>query len=293
MNEILKAHIFVLLATILVAGSFIASANLSGVIDSISLTLYRFFFALICLFPFVMIKKEYRTKILSTLPRGMIIGLFYALYFIGMFKALESTTALNTATLYTLVPLITGVLCIFFLKERLSFTQLIIYFLGIIGTCIVVFKANLELFLSFSLNHGDIIFLFGTISMALYSIFLKLLHKKDDVLPVLVFSTLLGGCIWLFLTMQILNIPFGWEKIEGNLLYSMAYLVIGTTIITLYLFQQGSITIGPKKVMAYVYLSPAIVAIMMFILEGTTISFWVLIGILISTFATIVLLKKS
>ncbi len=70
MNEILKAHIFVLLATILVAGSFIASANLSGVIDSISLTLYRFFFALICLFPLVMIKNEYRTKILSTLPRG-------------------------------------------------------------------------------------------------------------------------------------------------------------------------------------------------------------------------------
>lgn len=140
MTKNIKAHLLVLLATFLIAGSFIASQKLSGVIDPISLTLCRFVFASLILAPFIVFNKKYRTKVLTTLPRGMIIGLFYSLYFIGLFKALESTTALNTGTLFTLVPLLTAILSIFFLKQKFYLVQLITYIIGILGTCIVVFK---------------------------------------------------------------------------------------------------------------------------------------------------------
>ena len=293
MTQTLKAHLLVLLATFLVAGSFIASAKLSGVIDSISLTLFRFFVASLFLSPIILVNKKYREKVFSTMPRAMIISLFYSLYFIGLFKALETTTALNTGTLFTLVPLLTGILCIFFLKEKMSLKQLVIYLVGIVGTCIVVFKADINLFLNFSLNQGDIIFLFAIVAMALYSITLKLLHKKDDELTVLVFCTLIGGCVWMFLTLKILDIPLQWQKIEGDLIFYMLYLIIGATLFTLYLYQQGSIAIGPKKLMAYVYLNPIAVALLMFLFEGKVVNFGVLLGIIISTFATIVLLKQK
>jgi len=223
----------------------------------------------------------------------MIISLFYSLYFISFFKALETTTALNAGTIYTLVPLITAVFCVFIFKDKISFYQMILYFIGIIGTCIVVFKGNLELFLSFSLNYGDFIFLFATVFMALYSISLKFLHKKDDELFVLVFTTLLGGCIWMFLALEIFNIPLEWKKIEGDLIFYMAYLVIGATLTTVYLYQKSSIILGPKKLMAYIYLNPAAVAVLMYIFERKLITSWILVGIIISTFATIVLLKQK
>jgi drug/metabolite transporter (DMT)-like permease len=290
LTQTFKAHLLVLLATFLVAGSFIASAKLSGIIDSISLTLFRFFVASLFLAPIIFLNKKYRDKVLSTIPRAMIISLFYSLYFIGLFKALETTTALNTGTLFTLVPLLTGILCIFFLKEKMSLKQLFIYLVGIVGTCIVVFKADINLFLNFSLNQGDIIFLFAIIAMALYSITLKLLHKKDDELLVLVFCTLIGGCIWMFLTLKILDIPLEWQKIEGDLIFYMLYLIIGATLFTLYLYQQGSIAIGPKKLMAYVYLNPVAIALLMFILENQVILGKVIVGIIISTITTILLL---
>ena len=293
MTQIFKAHLLVLLATFLVAGSFISSAKLSGVIDSISLTLFRFFVASLFLAPIIFLKKSYREKIFSTMPRAMIISFFYSLYFISFFKALETTTALNAGTIYTLVPLITAVFCVFIFKDKISFYQMILYFIGIIGTCIVVFKGNLELFLSFSLNHGDFIFLFATVFMALYSISLKFLHKKDDELLVLVFTTLFGGCIWMFIALEIFNIPLEWRKIEGNLIFYMAYLIIGATLTTVYLYQKASIIIGPKKLMAYIYLNPVAVALLMFIFEGKVVNFEVLFGILISTFATIVILKQK
>lgn len=290
MFQILKAHLFVLLATFLVAGSFIVSGKLSGVINPISLTLFRFFAATLIFAPIIFLNNKFRNKIVSTMPRAMIMSLFYSLYFIGLFKALETTTALNTGTLFTLVPLITAILCIFFLKEKMSLYQLIVYFIGIIGTSIVVFKGNINLLLNFSLNHGDIIFLFAIVSMALYSIFTKYFHRKDDELVVLVFATLLGGCFWMFLVLQLFDIPLQWEKIQSDLIYYMLYLIIAATLMTVYLYQQASIIIGPKKVMAYVYLNPIAIAVLLFILENQVISQKVAFGIIVSTVVTILLL---
>jgi len=264
MTQNIKAHLLVLLATFLIAGSFIASQKLSGVIDPISLTLCRFVFASLILAPFIVFNKKYRTKVLATLPRGMIIGLFYSLYFIGLFKALESTTALNTGTLFTLVPLLTAILSIFFLKQKFYLVQLITYIVGILGTCIVIFKGDLELFLNFQLNQGDIIFLFAIIAMTLYSISTKLLHRKGDELIVLVFTTLFSGILWMFLSVVIMDTPLEWEKLTGSLIYYMVYLIIGATLITVYLYQQAAISIGPKKVMAYVYLNPVAIAFLLF-----------------------------
>ena len=73
----------------------------------------------------------------------------------------------------------------------------------------------------------------------------------------------------------------------------MAYLVIGSTLTTLYLYQKSSIILGPKKLMAYIYLNPAAVAVLMYIFERKLITSWILVGIIISTFATIVLLKQK
>ena len=293
MQQSTKAHIYVVIATIFIAGSFLASYKLSSTIDAISLTLYRFVLALIFLSPLVIFNKNRIKAVPKLLPKDMVISLFYSLYFIGMFKALEYTTVLNTGSIYTLVPLMTAILCIFFFKEKIPLAQLIVYIIGIISTLIVVFKANLELLLKFSLNQGDIIFLIASLSMALYSIFLKVLYKKDDDIIVLVFSTLMAGIIWMSFTMWILDIPYEWEKIEGNLLFSMLYLVVATTILTLFLYQKATLILGPKKVMAYIYISPSLVALIMFIFEKQRISLGVFIGILLSTIATIIILRQK
>lgn len=293
MKESTKAHIYVLVATILIAGSFLASFKLSGAIDSISLTLYRFVLALLFLSPLVLFSKKRLKQLPRILPKAMIVSLFYSLYFIGMFKALEDTTVLNTGSIYTLVPLMTAILCIFFFKEKIPLKQLLVYIIGIISTLIVVFKADFELFLRFNLNNGDIVFLIASLSMALYPIFLKILYKKDDDLVVLVFATIMAGIIWMNFTMWILNIPYEWDKIDGNLMIYMLYLVVATTIFTLFLYQKATLILGPKKMMAYVYLSPSLLAITLYIFEKQSISFGVLFGILLSTVATFIILRDK
>ena len=293
MNKNLQAHLYVLLSTFLVAGSFIVSQKLSGQLDPISITLLRFVIASIFLAPFVFLKKEFRVKILPTFKRDMIISFFYALFFIGMFKALEYTSAINTGTIFTLLPLLTAVFAFFVFKQIIELKQYIIYLLGIFGTLIVVFKGDMDSFLLLSLNKGDIIFLFSIIAMSLYSICAKYFYKEDDKLIVLVFMTLIGGSIWMLCALLLLDIPLLWGEIEEDFYLYMIYLSIIATLITSYLYQKAHIILGPKIVMSYIYLNPASISILLFFLEGNTTNLWTSLGILISALATIILLNLS
>jgi len=74
----------VLLATALVAGSFLASEKLAGIVNPTSLTLLRFVCASLILLPIVIYKSRWRRKIIPIFPRAMVISLFYAVFFIGL-----------------------------------------------------------------------------------------------------------------------------------------------------------------------------------------------------------------
>lgn len=293
MSENLKAHTLVFIATILIAFSFIVSGKLSGLIDPISLTLLRFVFAFIVLLPFILLIKVYREKIKQSFFKGLKISLFYSLYFILLFKSLETTSALNTATLFTLVPLVTAVFANFVFHNKLNFLKLFIYIIGMIGTIIVIFNGSMSAIISLSFNKGDILFLFAVLSMAIYSISAKYFYEKDDNALVITLTTLFGGIIWMSLALLIFDIPLEWTKIQGENLWYMLYLSIGATLMTVFLCQKATVTIGPNNVMAYVYFNPAIVAFIMYIFEGQSINIVVSIGILISFFATLFLLKLS
>jgi len=284
----LKAHFLVLIATVLVAGSFIASEKLAGVISPFSLILLRFLASVVVLVPFIFMKKNWLNQVKIALPRAMVMSLFYTGYFIILFESLKTTTSLHTGALYTLVPLLTALLYIVFFKEKITTNQLIVYLLGIAGTCGIIFQANLKLFLSFSLNSGDQLFFFGLLLMALYSISMKFLYKNDDTL-ILVFCTFIGGSFWISIIILYFDIPLQWNLIEGDLISYMLYLVIAATLITTYLYQKATILIGPKSVMSYIYISPAAVALVLYVTEDIEVSFSVIIAIIITTIATIIL----
>lgn len=293
--ENVKFHLLVVLATILVAGSFLASEKLAGIINPFSLTLLRFMAAALILLPIILYNPRWRRDVLSTLPRAMIISLFYAVFFICFFESLNTTTALNTGTLtgtlFTLVPLTTALLCMLIFSEGITITQIAVYLLGVAGTSWVVFNGRLDLLLSISLNKGDLIFMVGTFSMCCYSIAMKFLYRNDEMV-VLVFCTLVGGSLWMVLALLLSGQPLQWSLLQGLPIYYMAYLVIGATLATVYIYQKTTIALGPSRVNAYIYSNPALVAVLLLLIDGISIPMAVVPGILISSVATVILQKN-
>ncbi|NLC27827.1 MAG: DMT family transporter [Campylobacteraceae bacterium] len=283
-----QAQIYAIFATILIAGSFFASQRLSGVLTPSLLTLIRFILATIFLAPFVLFSKTKRTQLLYTMPRAMIISLFYSLYFMIMFEALKTTTVLNTGTLYTLVPFVTALFAFVAFKDRLGYKRMLAFIIGTIGTVWVIFEGNIERILQFNLQEGDGLFILGAISMCVYGILIKALYCNDDLL-VLVFCTLIGGTVWMGIGTIFFDAPVGAFEVDFEFILCMLYLAIGTTIFTLFLLQSATVVLGPVRVMSYVYLNPIIVALLLFIIEGKTIPTIVIPGVLLSCLATWIL----
>ncbi len=280
-----------MLATILVAGSFLASEKLAGIINPFSLTLLRFMGAALILLPIIFSNPRWRRSILPTLPRAMIISLFFSIFFICFFESLNITTALNTGTLYTLVPFITALLCMIAFRERITVKHVVVYLLGVAGTSWVIFSGQLDLLLSFSLNKGDLIFMAGVFFMCCYSISMKFLYRNDEMV-VLVFCILVGGSLWMALALFFSSQTLQWDLLQGQSIYYMAYLVIGATLATVYIYQKTTIVLGPARVNAYIYLNPALVAVLLFLIDGASIPMAVVPGILISSIATVILQKS-
>ena len=291
-TTILQSHLLILLATVIIAGSFISSEYLTKVLNPFSLTLFRFVSSALILLPIVLIKKRWRDKILITMPRALVISLFFSLFFIFFFEALHTTTALNTGCLYTAIPLFTAFLAKIILKESLNFTTILIYLAGVFGSCWVIFDGDINLLLSFSLNGGDFIFLVASFFMCCYSIAMKALYKDDEMI-VLVFCVLIGGSIWMSMGTVLMGLPLEWELITGAGIYHMAYLSIACTLLTVYLYQKVVVILGPSKIMAYIYLNPALVAILLYLINDLPIVPAVIPGIILTIIVTVILQKTS
>jgi len=288
----LQSHLLAVLMTLFIAGSFISAAELSGVIHPVALTLLRFLGAILALSPVILLIPKHRTSIKNVFLKSLIISLFYSVFFICMFKAMETTTALNTSALYTLVPFITAILCFVIFKESISRYMLNAYTIGTIGAMWVIFKGDVSAVLSLSLNSGDLYFLFGCFSMAGFSIAMKKLYKGESM-PALVFCTLLGGAIWMTLALVLMEQPLEIDRVDKVDFVHLAYLAVFATLLSTLIMQKITVQLGPTKVMAYVFITPVLVLLLQYLLKGEPIINAIYPGIVLSVLATIYLQKVS
>jgi len=287
--QTLSQHLLVGLATLFVAGSFLATQAVASLTNPLSLTLLRFVGAILILSPFVLKNSELCRQIINILPRGFVLGFFYAAFFFCFFKALETTTALNTSALHSLAPFLTAVMAMVIFRTKIKRISLLAYSFGVMGTVWVIFQGDLNLMKNISLNQGDFIYLIAVIFMSCFSISMKFFACEKCNPFVLVFCTLLGGSIWLGLAMLFTGSPLEWSSLPFDAYIYIGYLVIFATILTVYLFQKTTPALGPGKVMAYNYLNPGLVAMLQLFLFGEKVPAVIWPGIILCMIATVVL----
>ncbi|GKW25900.1 hypothetical protein PEC311524_34940 [Pectobacterium carotovorum subsp. carotovorum] len=283
-----KYHLLLVCSTVIIAASFISAQILSHGMDPASLALMRFSLAALILAPFVITKKERRQIFLKILPKGLMISFFYATFFLIMFKALKTTTTLNTGTLYTLVPFLTALFSIVLFRDKIRMGTFLVYIISTVGTLWVIARGDINVLLHLNLNQGDILFLVGCFSMVGFSISMKLLYKGEDML-VFVFTTLLSGAAWMGASLLLSGQIPDYSKMTLNMSLHMAYLTVFATLVTSWIMQIATVKLSPRQVSAYIYLNPVFVALLTMLTTGQPLPVNVYPGITLSVIATILL----
>jgi len=261
------------LSTFFWAGAFIAGKLSVPFIPTFTLTFLRFFIATTILYFVVKAKDKSNYKLTKKdIPIFLftgIVGMFG--YHVFFFTALKYTTAINSSLIGATNPIITTILCIIFLRDKITFRRTIGIILSFLGVFLTITNANLSTIHNLSLNKGDLLMVIAVCMWSAYSVFSKKVIHKFSPLILTFYS---------FLFCTVFLIPFviyerPWLFINQVPYYSflaVVYMSIFASVIG-YLVQQMSIKqIGPSKTSIFINLVPIFSIILSLTILKETIS---------------------
>ena len=177
-----RVHGLMLLAACLGASSFTVGKAITAGMDPAALTLVRFLIAALLFLPVLVCKRALKLPDRHALLRYSVISFALTGFFLLMFLALRSTTALNTGVIFTLVPGFSGLYSSVLLRERLGRHRLLAMIPATLGAIWVLFHGNVERLLAFDLNPGDLVFFLGCQLMAIYTPLVKKFHQGEPMI---------------------------------------------------------------------------------------------------------------
>jgi drug/metabolite transporter (DMT)-like permease len=285
-------HILMLISAVIVSSSFTVGEAITRGLEPSVLLLVRYVLATTCLAPFLIVYHGFSLPAARQLVGYSMISACTVGFFWCMFEALRYTDALNTSIIFTLVPGISGIYSMIFLKERLGRSRILALFFGMAGALWVIFRGDFQRFLAMDVNYGDLLFLAGCFMMAGYTPLVKRLHKNESMM-IMTFWVLATGTVWLILLSSPNLAAVNWQGVDMHVWGGIIYLAIFSTIITFYFTHIATLYIGPTRVMAYSYFYPAFVLAINWGFGKGLPPAIILPGVAVVTLATVALQRES
>jgi drug/metabolite transporter (DMT)-like permease len=254
---------------VLVSTSFPVGKAITHALDPLVLTFLRFVLASLLFGGLVLATGGTRRPGPRDLLRYSAVALSMVVYFVLMFEALRTTDPVSTGALFTLVPLLSGVVGAVLLGEGMSRKRVAILSLGAAGAAWVVFDGSIDALRALRLDRGEKTFLVGTLSFAFYAPLIKRLHRGERAV-VMAFWTVVAGAVLLGVVAAPRILATDWGAVPTKAFVGVAYLAALPTAVTFGIVQYASVRLPPSSTMAYTYLVPAFVTI----LHGLTTGAW-------------------
>lgn len=294
-NSLLANNALLLLWVSLMASSFVVSAELIPYANSIASTGLRFVLASIMMLPLVVARyKSSNTEFKGNQTvyfQYSLISLFLVLFFVGLFEALKTTTAMKTSVIYTLVPLLSVFLTYFGLRLKTSKTKLLGFLLGTIGAVWVLLAFNKSDADLLTWSMGDGIFLLASLSLSVHVVLVKKWGAGVPPLQGSFYIMSLGSLMLLPLMLLLGELDeVAWDN--AKFWQILIYLTVFTTMVTFFLQQYLVQKVGPNHLLAFTYLIPILVVIPQELVVGPPL-INSLSGILITLLALYLISKEQ
>jgi len=242
----------------------------------------RFFAAFLILFPIVYIKEGRNAfphwKDLPILVFQGFIGVF--LYNIFYLKGLSLTTVMNGSLISASIPVVTAVISILYLGERLNKIQISGFMVSLIGVVIIISRGSLQVLRQMQFSSGDVLILLSVICWSVYSIGGKIAMKRFTPLAYSAYSCGLGAVMLTFWSWPHFRIAelvsMSWQAL-GAMIY-LAFFSSGYAVVAWF---QGISKIGASRTVICLYLTPVTASFTALIFLHEYFKFYHLIGFIL------------
>lgn len=272
-----RAHLAMLLFSLLVAGSFALGARAADLIDPAALNAVRFLLAALIIGVFVALGPGVKPKDLVAPWRYLVLGGLFAVYFVTMFEGLKTAAPVSASAVFTLTPVLSAIFGWALLRQSTTPWMAAALVLAAAGAIWVIFRGDISAILAFQIGRGEMIFFVGVVAHALYTPLIKKLNRGEKPL-VFTFGMMLAG----FVVLGIYALPAlrqtDFSSLPAIVWITLAYVTVFASAITFFLLQFAALHLKAAKVMAYTYLVPAWVILWEVLLGGPMVSGTVMAG---------------
>ncbi|WP_428927827.1 DMT family transporter [Marinibacterium sp. SX1] len=291
-NPALQGHLAMLTFSALVAGSFLLGAQVAGEIAPAAINALRFALAAIIIGIAAMATGGIPRGAARAPWRYLVLGGFFALYFLLMFEGLKTASALNTSAVFTLTPVLSAGFGLVLLGQVTTRRMALALAIGALGAVWVIFRGDWQAARAMDIGRGEVIFFFGCVSHAVYTPLVRRLNRGERPL-VFSFGMMIAGCLILGL--------FGWQDLATTdwaglrplVWITIGYLVVFASASTFVLLQFATMRLPSAKVMAYTYLTPSWVILLELATGQGAPPALTLVGIALTVAALALLLEKD
>ena len=195
------------------------------------------------------IQKSDWPRIIACALFGMVINMLM------FFKGLELSTPINSSVMITISPILVFILSAIFIKERITVLRTVGILLGFSGALgLILFGAENRQDAP-NIPLGNLLFIINAASYAVYLIIVKPLTAKYHAITLMK---------WFFFFGVVINFPITiwefkevqWGSLPKDVIYKMAFVVIGTTFLTYLLNVFALKTLKASTIGAFIYLQP-------------------------------------
>jgi len=287
-----RGHLAMLVFSALVAGSFTLGTRVANEIAPLALTAVRFLIAGVVIGVMAHVMGRFKPAHLQGLWRYGVLGGLLSAYFVLMFYGLQTAPPVSAAAVFTLTPVISGVIGWLFLRQVTTRWMALALTVGGFGAVIVIFRADWQLMRAFDIGRGEALYFIGCVAHAIYTPFVRLLNRGEPAI-VSTFGVLVAGTVILTVV--------GWGDIQATpwmdlpvmVWVVILYLALFTSGMTFVLLQYAALRLPSAKVMAYTYLVPSWVILWELAFGGALPGGLVFVGIVLTGIALLMLLETK
>ncbi|MFB9887698.1 DMT family transporter [Balneatrix alpica] len=267
------------LTTLFWAVNAIVGRAVVGDIPPLTLAFWRWTTAALILLPLAWSgAKQHWPQIRQQWPWLLLLSILsVTAYNTILYVAVQTTTAINTSLMNTLIPLSTLLMAWVILGSRPLPLQWLGMLLGAAGMLLVISRGDVQVLTQLAFTQGDLWMLLAVGCWALYSV---LLRKRSLLLPPLV---LLGVMVWLGLPW--LALMFLWEWGQGQLMQVhwgsvgvILYTGIFPSVLAYLFWNHGVAMLGPGIASLFIFLMPVFGSVLATWLLGEAFEFYHAIG---------------
>jgi len=275
-NKHTRIYGLMVLAAVCWAGAFIAGKFAVPYIPTCSLTFGRFFIASMVLY---FVKKymderhpeevyHFQREDLSKFLFTGIVGMVG--YHVFFFLALDYTTVINSSIIGATNPIVTTLLAIIFLKQKMPARQLLGIVLSLTGVILTITACDLSVLTNFSFNQGDLLMCMAVIFWASYGVFSK--SRCSHISPIAITYYSFVVCTVTMVPFVLWENPLSWiGNTPGSACAAILFMAVFSSCFA-YLVQQMAIKeIGPARTSVFINLVPVFSSIMAVAILGETL----------------------